>query len=116
MRTYDSLINYTTITLRIREVEIEPELTVEPTMWEQIVKNFVKNIESIKEDCKDILIFIAGESPYLVIYGTVIAVIVILIIRSEKKAKQKRNAVVMPDTSTETVSGASQDTMSDTQK
>lgn len=86
LRTMTNLIDYTTITLYIDEVET-PTIIHEQTVWEEIATKFTGNIEEIKEDIVDLFIYIVSESPYLLLYAIGIIVIVVIVSRTTKKQK-----------------------------
>lgn len=88
LRTYDNLIDYTTITLNIYEVE-RTMVVEEQTVWQEIATKFNNNIEDITDDIVDLFIYVVANSPYLCIYAVVIVIIVILIKKGNKKAKAR---------------------------
>lgn len=94
LRTMDNLVDYTTITLCIEEVETYTPAVKELTVWEEIAEKFTGNVEQIKEDAIDVFIFVVSESPYLLMYAIVIVIIVFVLSRCSKKQKEKRDAAM----------------------
>ncbi|MBR5248324.1 MAG: DUF4349 domain-containing protein [Lachnospiraceae bacterium] len=96
LRTYDNKVSYSTVYLEIDEVK---ELTPvkEETVWEQISGGFVDSLVSIKDDSVEIVIWVAVNSPFLVIWAVVIIVFVLLIRRHWAKNKIKKAAINMSD-------------------
>ncbi len=94
LRTYDNKVSYSTVYLEIDEVK---ELTPvkEETVWEQISGGFVDSLVSIKDDSVEIVIWVAVNSPFLVIWAVVIIVFVLLIRRHWVKNKIKKAAMNM---------------------
>ncbi len=74
LRTYDNLIDYTTITLNISEVE-RAAVVEEQTIWEEIATKFEENLEDIGIMAKGLFIWLLSSSPYLLIAAILIAVI-----------------------------------------
>ena len=95
LRTYDNKVSYSTVYLEIDEVK---ELTPvkEETVWEQICGGFVDSLVSIKDDSVEIVIWVAVNSPFLVIWAGVIIVFVLLIRRNWVKNKIKKAGMNIP--------------------
>lgn len=90
LRTYDNLIDYTTITLNICEVE-RTAIVEKQTVWEEITTKFTNNIDDIKDDIVGLFIYVVANSPYLLIYAIVIFIGVVFIKKANKKAKSDVN-------------------------
>ena len=88
LRTYDNLIEYTTVTIRISEVE-RVQVVEEQTMWQEIASDFKENMEDIGHGCKRLFIAIVGGFPYIVINGAIIFIAIVIIKRYIKKSKKK---------------------------
>lgn len=93
LRTFDNLIDYTTITLSVYEVD-RTVVVEEQTAWEEIATRFTGNVEDIKDAVVDGFIFVMGESPYLLIYVIVIGIIVLIIKLASKNMKKPVDASV----------------------
>lgn len=93
LRTLDNQVTYATIRLNITEVkEYTPVVEEEPTAWQRITKGFRRSLENIGEDVTEFFIWLAVNSPYLLIWGILGTVAVLLLrrrgwkrIRREKK-------------------------------
>lgn len=92
LRNYDNLVEFSTITLDIREVErmtiVEPE-----TVGDRIGKGLSDNFYEIAEGFKNFIVWFVTSLPYLLIWAVIIvaAVLVIrVIIKKAKVKKQKR--------------------------
>ena len=84
-RTYDNQINYSTVTLYLREVqELTP--TAELTVWERISQGFMDSVEGLAEDVSEAAVWIIIHLPYLVAWGIVLF-IVILIVRGHRRRR-----------------------------
>ena len=102
LRTYDDLVDYSTVSLRIDEVkEYTPvvEEVVEETKFEKMINGFMNSLENIKNGAIDLGISFVINLPYLVIWAVVILVIVLVIkkIRKSKKEKLERVRAIMED-------------------
>ena len=91
LRTLENQVSYATVNLSITEVkEYTPVVEEEPTMWQRIATGFGRSIRDIGEGLKEFFIWVVVNSPYLLIWGVVIAAgIVILRRRREKKRKKE---------------------------
>ena len=83
LRTYDNLIDYTTISIYVREVE-RVTIVEEQTVWEEIKTNLGDNMGDIGKGCVEVFVFVISNIPYLLIMG-VVAIIVIKIVKRIKK-------------------------------
>ena len=94
LRTYDNQISYSTVYLEIDEVK---ELTPvkEETVWEQISGGFADSLVSLKDGFVEIVIWVAVNSPFLVIWAAVLIVFVLLIRKNAAKNRIKRAAMKM---------------------
>lgn len=99
LRTYDNLIEYTTVTIRISEVE-RVQVVEEQTMWQEIASDFKENMEDIGHGCKRLFIAIVGGFPYIVINGAIIFLAIIIIKRYIKKSKKKEIKPLPSNTNT----------------
>ncbi|MBR1692457.1 MAG: DUF4349 domain-containing protein [Lachnospiraceae bacterium] len=96
LRTYDNQVDYATVNLTIREVEIyTPE---EPrSRWEELATGFVGSIKGVGNGIVDFVIGFIIALPYLVVWGIVIAVIVWIIRKliKRKAAKKERKQALL---------------------
>lgn len=90
LRTYDNQIDYSTVYLNIDEVR-KYSAPQTATAWERIRSGFVKSIEDIGFGIRDFAIGFVIDIPYIVVWGIIIAVAV-LIFRIVRKAWKKRRA------------------------
>lgn len=89
LRTYDNLVDYSTVYLYIREVV---EYTApEPVGYgERVWTSFVNGLKGVKNGLGNFVVFFVGALPHLVILG-IVALAVILIVKRIKKSKAKRH-------------------------
>ena len=84
LRTLDNQVNYATIRLTVTEVkEYTPVVTEEPTVWQQISHGFSRSLKNIGGNLKDLFVWMAVNSPYLVIWG-ILGTGVFLLLRRKK--------------------------------
>lgn len=89
LRTYDNQINYATIHLDISEVQ-EYTPVEDPTLWERISSGFSGSLEGLWESLQDLLVGIVVATPFLLVYGGIALVILLLILRLRKGKKQPK--------------------------
>lgn len=89
LRNYDNLVEFSTITLDIREVErmtiVEPE-----TVGDRIGKGLSDNFYEIAEGFKNFIVWFVTSLPYLLIWAVIIVAVVLVIRVIAKKAKIKK--------------------------
>ena len=62
----------------------------EPTLWERISTGFKNSLKGLAESLQDVLVFIIVAAPYLLVYGG-IALVIILVIRKTRKNRTAKN-------------------------
>lgn len=96
LRTYDNLVDYSTVNLYIYEVKRvsspEPE-----TVWQRISNDFSDNIYDIYIGAENFFVWFVTNIPYFIVWGAIIAVIIIILkkvpfikeFRTARKAKKE---------------------------
>lgn len=91
LRTLDNQINYSTVYLFIEEVQ-EYTQVEEPTFWERITGGLADSLKGLAEGTVDLVVWLITSSPYLVVFGAIFLVILLLIKRVRKiNRKRKEN-------------------------
>lgn len=86
---WDSLVNYSTITIYVQEV-IEYTETEELGYWERMGKDFMDNLQGVGEFFKDLFRGIISSLPVLVVLGAVAGVVVLIVRKSRKRRMAKK--------------------------
>lgn len=89
LRLYDNQIDYATIYLYISEVQ-EYTPVVEKTVGQRIRDGFADSIKGLKEGCVDFVVWILANSPYLVVWGLVLAAAVIAVRKLPKRPIRRK--------------------------
>jgi len=93
LRSFDDQVEYSTVNLTVQEVkELTPVVVIEETTWERIAKGFTSSMTSIGISFREFFVWFVVKLPYLVIWGIVIGVIVLVTKKSIKKKKAKEEA------------------------
>ena len=96
LRTYDNLVDYSTVNLSVYEVK-RITSTEQETVWQRIQSDFSDNIYDIWVGAENFFVWFVANIPYFIIWGVIIAVILIVIRRclknnarwQERKAARK---------------------------
>ena len=88
LRTYDNQVNYATVYLSIEEVQ-EYTPVKDPTVWERIRDGFKGSVKGLGESLVDIAVWLIVASPYLLVYGG-IAAVVLVILKGRKKSGSRK--------------------------
>lgn len=91
LRLYDNQIDYATLYLGLREVQ-EYTPTEEVSTWQRICNGFTGSIQDLGESLVDCLVWLIVASPFLVVYGAIAAVIILLARKVSKKRRAKKAA------------------------
>lgn len=85
LRTYDNLVDYTTVNITVSEVRRFSD-TENTGVWQQIGENLSENFASVGNFLVNAFIFIVSALPYILLVS-VPGIIVIIIIFARKKKK-----------------------------
>ena len=88
LRTLDNQIDYATVYLFIEEVQ-EYTPVEEPSLWERITKGFSDSVKGLAEGTVDLLVWLITSSPYLMVFG-VISILAVLLTKRVRKINRKR--------------------------
>ena len=89
LKGYDNKVDFATVYLNIEEVQ-EYTPVEEETVWQRISGGFVGSLKGVGEGIVDFFVWIIVASPYLVVFGAVIAVFVFGFKRGLKRRKAKK--------------------------
>ena len=90
-RSYDNRIVYATVTLEILEVlTLTP--VEDPTVWDRISDGFMESLEGVSNGLVDIFVYLIAGSPYIVVCGAVLTLIILLARKQSSKKQTKKQA------------------------
>jgi len=89
LRTLTNQIDYATVYIFIEEVQ-EYTPVEEPTVWERITKGFAGSLKGLAEGAVDLMVWLITTSPYLVVFGVLFLVMLLLIKRARKINKKRK--------------------------
>lgn len=95
LKLYDNQIDYATIHLNITEVQ-EYTPVEEPTLWERIRSGFKDSLKALGDNLQNLLVWLIISLPFLVIYGGIAVVIILLIRKFRKNRNAKKNKPTPP--------------------
>ena len=95
LRSYDDLVNYATIYLNIEEVK-EYTPVAEKTRWQKITDGFVKSLKGVWNGTLDFFAWLLINIPYLLVFGAIGFVAILVIRKAAKKKKAKRAQMPPP--------------------
>ncbi len=87
LRTYDNLIDYTTITIDINEVE-QTTVVHKQSTWQRIGTNLKDNFRGLWNFLVELFVFIVSALPYLLFVGVLVVILVLIV----KKVRKRRNS------------------------
>lgn len=94
LRTYDNLVDFSTVDISIEEVErLTP--VEEISDMERMTQGFVQSVEDLFTGMKEFVIGVVINLPYL-LFAVVLVVVIILIIRAVGKRGMKKRMKKMP--------------------
>ena len=90
MNVLKNQVSYGTIHLNVDEV-VEYTPVAEETFWQRISGGFVDSLEEIRDGIVEVTVFVLANLPYFVLIGAGITVLIILVRRSVRKRKARKN-------------------------
>ncbi|MGN0400877.1 MAG: DUF4349 domain-containing protein [Acetatifactor sp.] len=94
LRTMDNQVDYSTVRIRISEVEeltpVQEEEEEEETLWQRMTSGLQDTLEDMKEGLGDFLVCVVSAIPYLLLWTVVIIAAVVTVRCILKKRKQKK--------------------------
>lgn len=97
LRTLDSQIDYTSITVNIDEVE-HTSVVNEQTTFERIATNLAENFRGVWNFIVEFFVFIVSAIPYILLIGINAAIVIVIIkvsINKRRKARAKNEQKVI---------------------
>ena len=86
LRYYDNQVEYSTVTIYIQEVEkLTPQAEYKQSVGTRIKNGLSDTVYNISEGFKDFFVWFVVNLPYLLIWGIVIAVAIVIIRRLARK-------------------------------
>lgn len=90
LRTYDNLVDYSTVNLYINEVEkyTEPEPV---SYFEEVARSFENGVEDVWNGLKTFFVNFVGVLPSLVVFAIIVVIVVFIVKAIRKGNKNKRD-------------------------
>ena len=88
LRSFDSLVSYSTVNLSIEEV-VALSPAPEETRWQELTRRIQNSLTSLKETCIDLAIGFVVVLPWILTIG-VVTLLIVLIVRAIVKRTRKR--------------------------
>lgn len=89
LRTIDNQVDYSTVSISIEEVEeITPEVEeeeVEPTFLDEIKDGLKESLNTVTEALKEFTINVIVNLPFIIIWGTIIFILLLIFRRTYRK-------------------------------
>lgn len=77
LRTYDNMIDYSTVTIMIQEVERISSVQKD-NMWDKIRSGFLENIYNVFDGFNAFIIWLLTSIPYILVWGIIIVILVLV--------------------------------------
>lgn len=88
LRSYDNRVNYSTVYMNIEEVEVLTPV-VEETAGQRIVRGFSESVSDVLHGIKEFCIGFIISLPYLVVWGIIVAVVILVVVKVAKRSMRK---------------------------
>lgn len=90
LNKYDSLIDYSTINISVREVQNYQNTKTAMTLGDRMSRTFEKSIQNLMMFGEEVLLFIVGMIPFAVGFGIPGVVVVGVIFLTSRNINRKR--------------------------
>jgi len=84
LRNYDNLVEYSTVSIYINEVERETQQASD-TMWDKMKNGLSDTFYDIKIGMENFVVFVVVNFPYLLFWGIIITIGMVIVIRKKRK-------------------------------
>ena len=94
LKKYDNLVDYSTISISVREVEEFKEIVSDDSFVDKVKNRFIQSVESLVTLFKALVIVLAALVPYIIFIACMVLVVIIickiLFRKSDKKQKSAK--------------------------
>lgn len=90
-RGYDNQITYATVTLYVQQVQTLTPVE-EPTILSRISTGFRSSLEGVCDGIVDIFVYLIAGSPYIVVCGTILGLILAIARKQSRKGQKNRQS------------------------
>lgn len=90
LRTYDNLVDYSTVNISIHEVE-RTTVVEDQNVWQEIGTNLKNNFINLWNGLVELFIFVVSAIPYLLIPSVAGVILLIILLRKKSKKKAPKN-------------------------
>ena len=79
LRTYDNLVDYSTVNVYVNEVKRVTNVSETETVWQRIAKEFDDNLYDVWCGLEDFFVWVIANIPYFAVLAVIIIIIVVII-------------------------------------
>ncbi|MGN1085051.1 MAG: DUF4349 domain-containing protein, partial [Lachnospiraceae bacterium] len=90
LRVYDNQVSYSTVSLSISEVKRTTPVEQDPSLFSRMKEGFIDTCYNVQDGASNFLVWLVTNFLYLLIWGVLIAVAVLIIKKYIKKAVAKK--------------------------
>lgn len=91
LRTYDNLVDYSTVTINYKEVErITPVPTAKKSFWSKMSTGFTESLSNVWDGLQSFVIKLVTSLPYLIVVAVIVIIIVYIALKVTKSTKIKQ--------------------------
>ena len=90
LRTYDNLVQYSTVSLTVEEVERETTVSEKKSFLSEIRSGLSDNLYTVGQALRSLAIWLIVSLPYFVVIGVAVAVVFFVIRKIKKRHRKKR--------------------------
>lgn len=90
LRTYDNLVQYSTVSLTVEEVERETTVSEKKSFLSEIRSGLSDNLYTVGQALRSLAIWLIVSLPYFVVIGAAVAVVFFVIRKIKKRHRKKR--------------------------
>lgn len=93
LKSYASQVAYSTISMNIYEVDRLAAVEEPETVWEEIGSKLSDNLYAIGQGARNFFVWLVTSLPYLLIWGVIIAIIAIVIVKTVKHIDKRDSSL-----------------------
>lgn len=100
LRTMQTLVANSTVTIRVDEVEKEPEAG-EKGIWQEIGDGFLNSLKVVGRGLRGVFVWFMSSLPFLLVIAAVVGVVLLIVRTVQRRGRKKKEKAVSSAASSE---------------
>lgn len=94
LRTYDNLVDYSTVIIDYHEVEHITPVEKKASMWSRMSTGFKESMSDVGDGLQNLAVAFVSNIPYLVIIAIIVLIVLFFVIRIKKRTDENKQTIL----------------------